>query len=285
MPSPLFDPETVSRHRRRATGMAKPALFLHELAAEQTSERLSEINKAFTDVAVITAFPSLWRKHLPHATFVAEGDLLDLPHGPFDLVIHALSLHWANDPVGQMIQCRRALRPDGLFLAVLFGGRSLQELRTSLAEAESRLKGGLSPRIAPMAEMRDLGGLLGRAGLALPVADSDVLTVTYADLTALMRDLRAMGETNALSARPKRFTGRALLQAAAEIYRENFTAAEGRLNATAEMIYLTGWAPSDSQQKPLRPGSAQTRLADALGVEEHPADGSDPVTEKEQQTR
>lgn len=132
-----------------------------------------------------------------------------------------------------------------------------------------------------MAEMRDLGGLLGRAGLALPVADSDVLTITYGELTALMQDLRAMGETNAMSARAKRFTGRALFQSAAEIYRDNFANPEGRLIVTAEMIYLTGWAPSDTQQKPLRPGSAKTRLADALGVEEHPAGGSDPVTEKE----
>jgi SAM-dependent methyltransferase len=270
----LFDQKAVAQNRNRARTAQKQALFLHDLVAQQVSERLNEVNKRFTDQAVVTAFPSVWQAVLPKATYVSEADTLDLTPAAQDLIVHALSMHWSNDPVGQMIQCRRALRADGLFLAVMFGGRSLQELRACLAEAESRLKGGLSPRIAPMAELRDLGGLLSRAGLALPVADSDLLSVTYPDMAALMHDLRAMGETNALTARPKGMTGRALFDLAAEIYQENYCNADNRLTATVEMIFLTGWAPSDTQQKPLRPGSAQTRLAAALGVEEQSANVS-----------
>ena len=167
----LFDQKAVAQNRNRARTAQKQALFLHDLVAQQVSERLNEVNKRFTDQAVVTAFPSVWQAVLPKATYVSEADTLDLTPAAQDLIVHALSMHWSNDPVGQMIQCRRALRADGLFLAVMFGGRSLQELRACLAEAESRLKGGLSPRIAPMAELRDLGGLLSRAGLALPVAD------------------------------------------------------------------------------------------------------------------
>jgi len=256
--------------------MPRPALFLHELAAQQILERLNEVNKTFTTPAVVTDFPEPWRDLLPEMTVIAEAETLAIAPGAHDLVIHALSLHWANDPVGQMIQCRHALRPDGLFLGVMFGGRSLHELRTVLAEAESLIKGGLSPRVAPMAELRDLGGLLQRAGLALPVADADLLTVTYADLMALAHDLRAMGETNALTTRPKSAMPRALLDAAAKIYAQHFSDDQGRLAATAEMIYLTGWAPSSDQPKPLRPGSAKTRLADALGVPELSAHDPNP---------
>lgn len=185
-------------------------------------------------------------------------------------MIHALSLHWANDPLGQLIQCRRAMKPDGLFLAVMFGGQTLQELRASLAEAESLVTGGLSPRVLPMAEIRDLGALMQRAGFALPVADSVTQTVHYTDLPALMADLRAMGETSALAARPRHFTRRDILTKAEAIYRANFPAPDGRITATFEVIFLTGWAPHESQQQPLRPGSAKARLADALRVPEQP---------------
>jgi SAM-dependent methyltransferase len=198
------------------------------------------------------------------------GEVLPLAQGTHDLVIHALSLHWANDPLGQLIQCRRALKPDGLFLAVMFGGQTLQELRASLAEAESLVTGGLSPRVLPMAEIRDLGALMQRAGFALPVADSVTQTVHYTDLPALMADLRAMGETSALAARPRHFTRRDILTKAEAIYRANFPAPDGRITATFEVIFLTGWAPHESQQQPLRPGSAKARLADALRVPEQP---------------
>jgi SAM-dependent methyltransferase len=200
---------------------------------------------------------------------VPEAEVLDLTVGAHDLVVHALSLHWANDLVGQLVQARRALRPDGLFLGVLFGGRTLHELRAALAEAEAAVTGGLSPRVVPMAEIRDLGGLLQRAGFALPVADSRTLTVTYETALHLMRDLRAMGEANAMAARTRKPLRRAILDKAASLYRSNFSRG-GRIVATFEMIFLTGWAPDASQPKPLRPGSAVKRLADALGADERP---------------
>ena len=205
---------------------------------------------------------------------VPDDPVLDLRPGAHDLVIHALALHWADDPVGQLIQCRRALRPDGLLLAVTFGGESLFELRAALASAEAKLLGGLSPRVAPMAEIRDLGALLQRAGFALPVADADRRTVSYPSALHLMRDLRAMGETNALAARHRSAPPRALFAEAARLYREahggEAHGAEGRVTATVEMIHLAGWAPHESQPKPLRPGSAAARLADALGAAETP---------------
>jgi SAM-dependent methyltransferase len=181
-----------------------------------------------------------------------------------------MSLHWANDPVGQLVQCRRALKPDGLCLVVLPGGRTLHELRASLAEAEAQVTGGLSPRVVPMGEIRDLGALMQRAGFSLPVADTIAQMVEYGSITALLSDLRASGETNALAARVRRFTGRAVMTEAARIYESNYRTPEGRLKATVELVVLTGWAPHDSQQQPLRPGSARSRLADALGVPEKP---------------
>jgi SAM-dependent methyltransferase len=205
---------------------------------------------------------------------VEDSEVLDLAPGAHDLVVHALALHWANDPVGQIIQCRRALRPDGLFLALAFGGQTLHELRAALAEAETELTGGLSPRVLPMGDIRDLGALVQRAGLALPVADSFTRTVVYRDLFHLAADLRAMGETNALSARPRRSSRRALFRRAAEILASAFPAPPGGIAATFEIVCLTGWAPHDSQQKPLRPGSAAQRLADALKVTERPLPGT-----------
>ena len=196
--------------------------------------------------------------------------MLDLEEAAHDLVVHALALHWADDPVGQLIQARRALKPDGLFLGVCFGGQTLQELRRVLAETESRNRSGLSPRIAPMGEIRDLGALLQRAGLALPVADSLTVPVAYAGIRGLIRDLRAMGETNALAARDRRPLSRADLALAETIYAEHFTALDGRIAATFEFVFLTGWAPAPDQPQPLRPGSASHRLADALGTDELP---------------
>jgi hypothetical protein len=181
-----------------------------------------------------------------------------------------MGLHWANDPLGQLVQCRHALRPDGLFIAVLLGGRTLHELRSSLAEAETLVTGGLSPRVLPMGEIRDLGALMQRAGFALPVADSFNQTVHYSSFATLCADLRAMGETNALAARLRRFTGRTVLAAAEAIYRANFATPDDRLKATFDLVFLTGWAPHESQQQPLRPGSAKARLAEALGVPEEP---------------
>lgn len=261
----LFDRPALARHRARAQD---DALFLHHAAVDEVQDRLSMVNKSFTAPAVVTPFTQIWQDVLPEARIVEDADVLDLTPGAHDLVIHAMALHWANDPVGQLIQCHRALRPDGLLLVVCLGGETLHELRATLGQAEIEIAGGLSPRIAPMAELRDLGGLLQRAGFALPVADTARLTAEYRDLPHLMRDLRAMGETNSLSGRLKHPTRRQVFVRAQQIYADHFTTPQGRLAATFELICLTGWSPDDSQQKPLRPGSAKARLADALGTKE-----------------
>lgn len=267
-PPELTDRTALARNRARAAGA--PATFLQDEAILNLQERLQEVNRTFTDVAVVTGFPDLWQRAFPGATVVPDDEVVALAPGAHDLVIHAFGLHWANDLVGQLVQCRRALRPDGLFLGVLFGGRTLFELRTALAEAEARISGGLSPRVLPMGEIRELGGLLQRAGFALPVADGDLIPVTYASALHLMRDLRAMGEGNAMAARIRVPTRRALFAETARSYAKAFPAAEGRIRASFELIFLTGWAPHESQQKPLRPGSAVARLSDALGAPEMP---------------
>lgn len=256
-PPPLTDRRALARNRARAT-----ETFLQAEVSAELQERLTEVNRTFTAPVVVTGFPALW----PGWRCVADEEALDLAPGAQDLVIHALALHWANDPLGQIIQCRRALRPDGLFLAALFGGQTLHELRACLAEAEAEVTGGLSPRVLPMAEIRDLGGLLQRAGLALPVADGFTKTLLYRDAFHLMADLRAMGEGNALAGRLRHPTRRGVLARAAALYHERFATADGRIPATFEVIFLTGWAPHESQQKPLRPGSAAFRLAEALNA-------------------
>lgn len=268
-PPKFTDRTALARNRTRALRQGAE-LFLHAECAAEIEERLSEVNKRFTSPAVVTGFPAPWAAILPDARIVDDAETLALEPGAHDLVVHGLALHWANDPVGQLVQCRRALKPDGLFLCAMFGGRTLAELRAVLAEAESRLTGGLSPRVLPMGEIRDLGALLQRAGFALPVADAAKKTVTYATAFHLIADLRAMGEGNALQNRSRRATPRALFPEAARIYAEAYPAAEGRIAATFELIFLTGWAPDDSQQKPLSPGSAAQRLADALGTAETP---------------
>ncbi|WP_216365099.1 MULTISPECIES: methyltransferase domain-containing protein [unclassified Roseobacter] len=262
----MVDRATLARRRARAR--LDQAGFLHDEAKFELQERLIDVNRSFTTPAIVTPFREIWADFLPGATLVADKETLDIAPGAHDLVIHAMGLHWANDPVGQIVQCRRALKPDGLFLAVFFAGDTLAELRAAIGQAEIETLGGLSPRIAPMGELRDLGGLLQRAGFALPVADSTRRDVSYADLPSLMADLRVMGETNALATRHRRPTPRRLFTRAAEIYAESFPAENGRIRATFELAFLTGWSPHDSQQKPLRPGSATSRLADALKTTE-----------------
>jgi SAM-dependent methyltransferase len=264
----LADGAALARARARAR--LDRAGFLHAEAKLELQERLIDVNRTFTSPAIISPFPGFWADLLPHATIVAPADVLPLIEGAHDLVIHAMALHWADDPVGQIVQCRRALRPDGLFLGVAFGGETLHELRSALAEAEVAILGGLSPRVAPMAEVRDMGALLGRAGLNLPVADRLRKTVTYGTALDLIRDLRDMGETNALADRHRSTPPRALFAHMAALYAQNFPAADdpARIRATFELIFLTGWAPHDSQPKPLRPGSAKGRLADALNTTE-----------------
>lgn len=274
MPPPpiLTDRAALARFRARAS--RAPALFLHEDAADEIQERLIEVNRTFTSPAVVTPFASVWRARMlggrTGARIVADEPVLDLEVGAHDLVIHALALHWADDPLGQIIQCRRALRPDGLFIGMLFGGRSLQELRAVLAQAEADVTGGMAPRVVPMGEIRDLGALVQRAGLALPVADGSLRRVVYRDLPHLLRDLRGMGESNAMASRHRAALSRAVMQRAAMLYAQSFADDEGRLVASVETLFLTGWAPSETQQKPLRPGFAAQRLADALGATETP---------------
>ncbi len=263
-PPKLTDRPALTRNRRRAD-----TFFLHEIAIQEIKERLSEVNRTFTDMTIVTGFPSVWGPAFPAARLISDSETLALEAGSCDLIVHAMALHWSGDPVGQLVQCRHALRPDGLFLSAAFGGQTLHQLRSALAEAETQITGGLSPRVAPMAEIRELGGLVQRAGLALPVADSIVQTVSYRDMFQLMHDLRAMGEANALEARLRHPTRRSIFNRAAEIYSGSF-AQDGRIPASFELIFLAGWSPDDNQQKPLRPGSARARLADALGTVEKP---------------
>jgi SAM-dependent methyltransferase len=264
----LTDRAALALHRKRAASAPEP--FLLDQVAVDLEERLAEVNKTFTAPALVAGVDGPFRSVFPTARFVPDDPRLGLTTADHDLVIHAMALHWADDPIGQLVQSRLALKPDGLFLASFFGGQTLHELRTALAEAEARLSGGLSPRVLPMADLRDAGALLQRAGFALPVADTRTLTVRYHSLSQLVRDLRGIGETNSLAHRHRATPPRNLFPLAEDIYRTHFSD-DGYLLATFEIVTLTGWSPDASQQKPLRPGSARARLADALGVAEHPA--------------
>jgi SAM-dependent methyltransferase len=266
------------------------ATFLLDRAADDLASRLSAILRDFdlaidlgtpTDavrramegrVGAVVAVARDWPSDCAKCrAVVADEEALPFREGSIDLVVSALALQFVNDLPGALLQIRRALRPDGLFLAVLVGGESLTELRTAFAEAEAEIEGGVSPRVAPFADLRDVGALLQRAGFALPVTDIDRVTVRYGSPLALMHDLRRMGATNALVERRRAPLRRATLRRALEIYGERFADADGRVRATFDMIWLSGWAPHESQQKPLAPGSARTRLADALHTREFSA--------------
>ena len=294
----IFDQKLWVERRNRAAGSISGADFLQADAAEALADRLSFVTRPFPTAAIIGVGTGALaaalrgrfgierlilidpaermlaqaRAAAPEAeTRLMEGEALPLEKGEADLVISNLVLHAANDPVGALAQARLALKPDALFLGATLGGRTLHELRVALAEAESRVEGGLSPRVAPMGEIRDLGGLLSRAGLQMPVADVEPLTVTYASPLNLMRDLRAMGETNVMTQRRKTPLRRETLMEACRIYHESFGTPDGRIPATFEIVYLTGWSPGPNQPQPKRPGSATHRLADALGVQERSA--------------
>ena len=273
MPNSIQQPrlaDAAALTRARARARLDKAGFLQDEAKIELQERLIDVNRTFTSPAIVTPFPEIWADLVPNAKVVPATETLVLDPAAHDLVVHAMALHWADDPIGQIIQCRRALQADGLFLAAAFGGETLSELRIALAEAETATLGGLSPRVAPMAEIRDMGALLQRAGLALPVADRLPKTVSYDNVIALMHDLRDMGETNALATRHRRFAPRSLFAHTAELYAQKFPDPDqpDRICATFELIFLAGWAPHDSQQQPLRPGSAKARLADALSTTE-----------------
>lgn len=278
VPGPLiFDRQLLRRRLARAQALG-PATFLIDRVAQELGERLSAVLRRFERAADLGA-PSdavarVLRKSgkagavISTGTVAIDEEALPFADASLDLVTSALSLQFVNDLPGTLIQIRRALKPDGLFLAALIGGESLNELRNAFAQAESEVEGGASPRVAPFADLRELGALLQRAGFALPVVDSDKLTVRYQSVFALMHDLRRMGATNNLSERRRAPLGRKTLARMAEIYAQRFADADGRLRATFEVVWLSGWAPHGSQQKPLKPGSAAQRLADALGSQE-----------------
>ena len=286
----IFERAAVRRHRERAALFPAETRFLHRAVQERLIDRLNDVRHRFArvlDLGVgdgglaallaetgqtpeIVSFDPAWRFARQHpAGVVGEAEALPFRAASFDLVVSALGLHWTNDLPGALLQLRHILKPDGLLLATLYGGRTLWELQEVLMQAELEVAGGAAPRVSPFADVPDCGALLQRAGLALPVVDSETLTVTYPHLFALMQDLRAMGETNAQAARQRGGTRRALFLRAAELYRERFGDADGRIPATFQLINLTGWAPAASQQQPLKRGSAAARLADALGTEEH----------------
>lgn len=288
----VFDRHALRRHLRRAAARLAEHDFLLREVAGRLADRLADVNRTFECAVELGARGGILRDAIApggkvaalvetgltpaqgrasRLDVVADEEFLPLAAGSVDLVISNLSLHWANDLPGALIQIRRALKPDGLFLAAMLGGDTLRELRHALIEAETAVTGGASPRVAPFADLADAAGLLQRAGFALPVADSDTLTVTYADAFALMRDLRGMGETNAVAARLRSFTPRSVLLDAATRYASSYGGADGRIPATFQILYLAGWAPHESQQRPLQPGSATTRLADALGTQERSA--------------
>jgi SAM-dependent methyltransferase len=281
----LFDRDLLRRRRLRAL-RGVPATFLLDHVAAELVDRLSVVKRSFAlaaDIGTPTgALRDLMRERKVVQTIVgvdalavsgiaADEEALPFADGSLDLVVSALSLQWVNDLPGTLAQIRRALKPDGLFMAALLGGDTLTELRQSFAAAEAELEGGVSPRVAPIADLRELGALLQRAGLALPVADVDRLTVRYATPFDLMRDLRGMGATNALVERRRVPLKRATLGRMAEIYADRFSDTDGRLRATFDIVWLSGWAPHESQQQPLKPGSAKARLADALRAIEVPA--------------
>jgi SAM-dependent methyltransferase len=284
--SPLiFDRKLIAARAARARAQG-PATFLIERAAQDLVERLSAVKRQFAVAADIgTPTGDLVRALAANpaigsvvatgtqrgAGVMADEEALPFRNESVDLVVSALALQAVNDLPGTLVQIRRALKPDGLFLAALLGGNTLTELRESFFAAEEEIEGGASPRVAPFLEVREAGGLLQRAGFALPVIDIDNLTVRYGSPFSLMRDLRAMGATNPLVERRRKPLRRATLLRMAQIYAERFVDPDGKVRATFDIVWLSGWAPHESQQKPLRPGSAKMRLADALGAREIPA--------------
>lgn len=294
-----FDRALTRMRRQRAADRDDADDFLFEIAADDIIERCHAVNRTFAAacdlgcgdgrigrqlvetgkvehaIGLDGAFG--WARNAPFPAAVGDEEALPLRAGHFDLVVSAMALHWVNDLPGALIQIRNALKPDGLLLATMLGGDTLIELKTALIEAESEITGGASPRVSPFADVRDLGGLLQRAGLALAVADTDRLTVRYAEPMALIAELRRAGAQNALTVRSRMPLGARVLARACEIYRDQFADGDGRVRATFQLVHLTGWAPDPSQRQPLRPGSAKARLADALKTQEQPAGEKTPV--------
>lgn len=286
----IFDRALLRARQARARRLG-PATFLLERVAQDLAERLSTVVRRFERTvdlgtpadglaALLVNHPSVGMlvTVAPNAGnagarcgVVADEEALPFADGSIDLVASALALQSVNDVPGTLLQIRRALKPDGLLLAALLGGDTLTELRQSFAMAEAEIEGGVSPRVAPFADVREIGALLQRAGFALPVTDLDHVIVRYPSAFALMHDLRRMGATNVLTERRRTPLRRTTLLRMAELYGQHFSDPDGKLRATFDIVWLSGWAPDASQQQPLRPGSARTRLADALGVTERSA--------------
>lgn len=290
----LFDRPSVVRNRLRSRSLNPLGSFLFQEVGSRLADRLLDVRREFpiaVDLSGQPGFAALManagvldaRKIATLVTsldspgprggelsIVTDPEGLPLAESSINLAVSVMALHWINDMPGMLAQIRRALRPDGLFVAAFLGGETLHELRDCLATAEIEISGGLSPRVSPFAEIRDAGGLLQRAGFTLPVADKDRIDVTYETMFALMHDLRGMGETNALALRLRHFSSRAVFMRAAALYAQKY-GRDNRIPATFEVTYLTGWAPHESQQRALRPGSARTRLAAALDTTEQTA--------------
>ena len=260
----ITDRNALKKNRARAISSKNSYFYLHETAVEEIVERLREINREFNKIAIVTGYPEIWRAKFPKADILSDSDILKFNGDEYELIIHGMTLHWSDDPVGQLIQCKNKLIADGLFLCVLFGGKTLHELKYSLSKAEIEISGGISPRFMPMGEIRDLGDLLQRTGFALPVADSILKNFSYKKIRELIYDIRKMGETNVLLSRKKTFTRSKIMDDMVKIYSNKFKEKDGTFTATFELIFLTGWAPSENQQKPLKPGSAQVSLAKLL---------------------
>jgi SAM-dependent methyltransferase len=268
--APLLFDRALLRTRQDRARRGEPATFLLDRVAEDMEERLAAVTREFSDAADIWTPAELLRKPLADRfksiRRIELDDTETLPLAPesIDLAISALAFQFVNDLPGVLAQIRRALRPDGLLLAAMIGGDTLTELRQAFAQAEAECEGGVSPRVAPFADLRDVGALLQRAGFALPVTDVDSLVVRYDNAFALMADLRRMGATNIMIERRHTPTRRATMLRMAQIYRERFSDPDGRIRATFDIIWLSGWAPHESQPKPLRPGSAKASLEAAV---------------------
>lgn len=276
----IFDRKKIRMQRERSLKSASDHNFLIDWAVKQLLSRLDVVKRDFPSVLQVGNRHTLSTNDIKgmessitvdmagSPTVRADEEFLPFADNSFDLIFSALNLHTTNDLPGVMLQLKRSLKPDGLFHVAFLGGETLHELRDAFTKAEMEIDGGMSPRVAPFADMQQAGSLMQRAGFSLPVVDSEIVTVTYDHLFKLMHDLRFMGEGNALFNRKKSFNNRKLLMRTAEIYHELYAEADGRIPATFEVIFMSGWAPHESQQKPLKPGSAKVRLSEALDTQE-----------------
>lgn len=288
-PIALFDRNILKLKRKRiAADKLDKTRFLLDWAGRQILDRFTDIKRDFpiaVNLGARSGFEfndklqasgqvqhlittDLISELLPQSAVITDEEVLPFANQSLDLIVSNLNLHSTNDLPGVLVQSRRALKPDGLFIASMLGGETLYELRQILTQVEMELTGQVTPRILPFADKPEMGGLLQRTGFSLPVIDSDIVTVTYDNMFALLHDLRGMGESNIIAERSKNFTRRSVFLEAAKRYHEQFAESDGRIHASFEVIFLIGWAPHESQQKPLKPGSAQNRLADALQTKE-----------------